>query len=65
MLVFVSVCITLCHFYFSWFCNHLKEEDRAVCFAFIAPWMSGYCKCAVALPHGAVGWSAVCDCGIS
>ena len=24
-----------------------------------------YYKCYVALPHGAVGWSAVCDCGIS
>ena len=23
------------------------------------------CKCYVALPHGAVGWSAVFDCGIS
>ena len=22
---------------------------------------TGYYKCAVALPHGAVGWSAVCD----
>ena len=22
-------------------------------------------KCSVTLPHGAVGWSAVCDCGIS
>ena len=22
------------------------------------------CYCSVALPHGAVGWSAVCDCGI-
>ena len=21
--------------------------------------------CCVALPHGAMGWSAVCDCGIS
>ena len=27
--------------------------------------MSSYCKYSVALPHGAVGWSAVCDCGIS
>ena len=27
--------------------------------------MSCYCKCLVALPHGVVGWSAVCDCGIS
>ena len=24
-----------------------------------------YCKSSVALPHGAVGWSAVYDCGIS
>ena len=23
--------------------------------------MSCYCKCPVALPHGAVGWFAVCD----
>ena len=23
------------------------------------------CKCSVALPRGAMGWSAVCDCGIS
>ena len=26
--------------------------------------MSCYCKCPVALHHGAAGWSAVCDCGI-
>ena len=24
-----------------------------------------YSKCSVALPHGAVGWSAVCDCVFS
>ena len=24
-----------------------------------------YCKCSVGLPHGAVGWFAVCDCCIS
>ena len=23
------------------------------------------CKCPVALHHGVMGWSAVCDCGIS
>ena len=27
--------------------------------------MSCFCYCSVALPHGAMGWSAVCDCGIS
>ena len=59
MLVFILVSITL------WFCNHLDEEDRAGCFAFIVIWISCYCKWSVALPHCAVGWSAVCDCGIS
>ena len=34
-------------------------------FAFIVVWMSSYFKCPVAFSHGAVGWSAVCDCGIS
>ena len=38
---------------------------RLGCFAFIFFRKSCYCKCSVALPRGAVGWSAVCDCGIS
>ena len=45
--------------------NHLEEEERAGCFAILVLQMSCYCKCSVALPHSAVGWSAVCDCGIS
>ena len=32
MFVFVLVCITLCSFKF---CNHLNEEERAGCLAFI------------------------------
>ena len=43
------------------FCKHLDEEERAGCFALIVL-NSCYCKCSVALPHCAVGWSAVCDC---
>ena len=27
--------------------------------------MSCYCKCSVTLPHGGVGWFALCGCGIS
>ena len=27
--------------------------------------MSCYSNCSATLPHGAVGWSAVCDCGIT
>ena len=60
--VFVLLCITLCPF---WFCNHLEEEERAVCFAFIVLRMCCYCKCSVTLPNGAVDWSAVCGYGIS
>ena len=45
--------------------NHIEEEEKAGCFAFIVLQMYCYDKCSVALPHGAVGCSAVCDCGIS
>ena len=41
----------------------IDEEERADCFAFIVFWVSFNCKCSVALPHGAVGCSSVCDCG--
>ena len=51
--------------YAWWYCKHLDEEERAGCFALLSFWMSRYCKGPVALPHGAVGWSADCDCGIS
>ena len=46
-------------------CSHIEEEEKAGCFAIIVLQMYCYYKCSVALPHGAVGWSAVCDCGIS
>ena len=41
--------------------SFLKE---AGCFAIIVLQMYCYYKCSVALPHGAMGWSAVCGCGI-
>ena len=50
------VCVTLCSFKF---CYHLDEVERAGCFAFIAFWMSCYCKYYVVFPHGAIGWYAV------
>ena len=62
MFFFVLLCITLCPFKF---CNHLEEEEKAGCFAFIVLQMYCYYKYLVALPRVAVSWSAVCDCGIS
>ena len=50
----------LCPF---WFCNHLDKEERAACFAWFVFLVS--CDGCVALPRGAMGLSAVCDCGIS
>ena len=41
--------------------HHLEEEERAGCFAFIVLRISCCCKCSVTLPHGAMGWYAVCD----
>ena len=46
-------------------CNVLEEEEKTCCFAIIVLQMYCYYKCSTALPNGAVGWSAVCDCGIS
>ena len=62
MFVFALLSVALCPFLF---CNHIEEEEKAGRFAIFVLQM--YCchKCSVALPHGAVGWSAVCDCGIS
>ena len=41
------------------------EEESTGCFAFIVLPMSRYCKCSVTIPHCAMCWSAVCECGIS
>ena len=43
----------------------LHGEESAGCFALIVFLMPCDCKFSVALPNGAVGLSAVCDCGIS
>ena len=51
------VCIILCPFYFR---NRLAEVENAVDLLLLSY------QCLVnALHHGAVGWSAVCDCSIS
>ena len=45
----------------------LQSSSRgraAGCFANIVLQMYCYYKCSVAPPHGAMGWSAICDCGI-
>ena len=61
--VLVLLCITLCPFLF---CNHLEEEERElVALLLLSYGCFVYCKCSVTLPHGAVGCSRVCDCGIS
>ena len=38
-------------------CNHLDGEERAGCSNLIVFLISRDCKCSVALPHGAMGWS--------
>ena len=42
----------------------LTRKRELVDLLLLSFWMSCFCKCQVALPHGAMGWSAVCDCGI-
>ena len=64
MLVFVLVCITLYPFYFLQLSSR-GRESWLLCFYLIVFWMFCYCKCLVAFLHGALGWSAVYDCGIA
>ena len=42
-----------------------RERERAGCFTLFVFLVSCDCLCYVALPHGAVGWSAVCVRGIT
>ena len=43
----------------------MDGEEDAGCFTLFVFLVSCVCYCSVALPRGAVGWSALCDCGIS
>ena len=52
------------YFVFVLLCKHLEGKERACCFSFTVFLMSCETQCSVALPHGPVGWSAVCSCGI-
>ena len=47
---------------FSSLAYHLDGKERAGYFTLFVFLVS--CDCYVALPHGVVGWSAVCDCSI-
>ena len=60
-LVFVLLFITLCS---SSVAMSLLWEERADCLVLIDFLVPCDCKCSVTLPRGAVGWSAVWDCGI-
>ena len=53
------------HLFKMMFSNHLEEQSKAGCFAIYVLHMYWCYKCPVALPCGAVGWSAESDCGIS
>ena len=60
-----ALCLVFVLLYSFEFYNHPGKEERAGCFTLIVFLMSCDCLCSLTLPHGAVGWSAVCECGIS
>ena len=45
--------------------NPFVGEERAGCFTLVVFLVSCDCYWSVALPQGAIGWSEVCDCGIT
>ena len=58
--MFVFDCHALLYVHSS-FAIILKRKKKLVALILL----SCYCKCSVALPRGAMCWSAVCDCGMS
>ena len=56
------LCNTLCPFLL---CSHFDGEEIAASFTLIVFLITRDCYCSIAFPQGAVGWSAVHDCGIS
>ena len=52
---FVVLCVL------SGFAIILLKKRELVCFTLIMEWLS----CSLSLPHGALGWFAVYDCGIA
>ena len=72
LLIYCLMCFPLCVgvlglslFCYALFCVHssfaiiLKRKSKLVALVLLSY------RCIVTLPHGAVGWSAVCDCGSS
>ena len=58
-------CFVIQYFVSFLFCNHLDGEEKAGCFTLTVFLVTCDSQCFVALPHGAVGSSAVCDCCIT
>ena len=56
-------CALLC--VLSSFATILIGKREPVALLCLSSWCLVSVIVSVALPHGAVGWSAVCDCGIS
>ena len=56
--LFVVVCVCAVRYVL------LSFEKRACCYTFIVILVSGGCGCSSPLPHSAMDWSAVYDCGI-
>ena len=58
-------CFVFQYFVSFWFCNHLDGEETAGYYTLTV--FLVYCdsQCYMAFPHGVMGCSAVCNCGIS
>ena len=58
-----ALCFVVRYFMSILDCNHLDLEEKDGCFAKFVFLVS--CGCCEVLPRGAMGLTAVCDCGIS
>ena len=61
----VGLCFGMYYFISFVVLQSSREGREPNCFAFIVFWVSCYFKCRLAINHSVIGWSAICDCGIS
>ena len=62
---FFLFCYQLAMYQVSCFYHKMHDSSQNCYISAPLLQMYCYCKCSVAFPNGAVGWSTVCDCGIS
>ena len=62
--IYVLLCCDINYLFLFLICNHLSDDEKAGCFAFLVFLLSCNCLFSVSHPKGSIGLSAACNCGL-